>query len=691
MADDSIRVLQLADLLIDDSEEDEKSAQKLYQGISERLGRPEAKYYVDYIVVCGNITRHGKPPEFARAFRVLEALAGAVLSPALHEHWRTRTIVVPGSCDRGPENAPDERPFDEFYEQLTAGSVDYEQMATAWHDPQGGGLKRYVRVFDGLTTIGFYWDATISAEASEAMWRALESNLRNWSAGGPILLVSASAPIPPLAEDTCGQPPGRVFHLLGHAPYPRFDTVRYHALKWDPQDRDLRRLSRGLILTLQRGWPRVQTFEFGSFYGNSNSEATAARRADSPAFPFSQQQPAESKRADKSFAFAKTCDKLWHLLVKTKPDKAAPPKLVFIRGVPGAGKFSFFKTMKDAKGEGFCSASNTEDGGGDDRCIVRAIKLLPDLSFEDCKAEIEAVEDALRTKIGNPDTTCGVLVVYDQGLVLGRRARTVQDQRTVVDLLLTRSAAGRTRVERVYLTDDEVGLSSYLDEFDKKTGDEAMPDNAASLPRREDHLQLWLPPLSDANPDEWADFLARYDPARYDRLSFDQQDIKVFTGRLRGFAIRVLEALWAEVVHPAGSRSDSEIVPITRNRRWRTLLDLPNRYLEVADIKGRMCDYLNRTLGASVRYHLHSLGTRYQESPPQRGIDRLMTTHAEYMALLPRAGVAPSQEDWMEFQKWLELWGAPSSSAGYDIGFLLPILLPALPETGILGPTSTTQ
>src|SRR5437762_2731686 len=149
---------------------------------------------------------------------------------------------------------------------------DYERLVKRLElIKNGGGLQGFdylvVWMDQNLTTVGFFWNHNISDGANDAIWEVVRRNLRSWSAGGPVILVSSCVPSPMALEDYSPRP-GAILHLLGRTPLPMLDGLRYHALNWEATtEPNPPRLCRANILTLDPAadppaWPRVQTCEF---------------------------------------------------------------------------------------------------------------------------------------------------------------------------------------------------------------------------------------------------------------------------------------------------------------------------------------------------------------------------------------------------------------------------------------------
>jgi hypothetical protein len=223
-ADRTIRILHLSDLLIGNA----SSALENFDHILGRFG-PDARGkeqqrlpWVDYVVVCGNITAHGLESEFQTAASWLERLAHAVINTE-HDAPLERVIATPGTCDVPVENGRrDFRPFNEFLQCLhAASSGQAPECGFQDGEPLVSELK------DGTFIVAPYFDqcgATLDDIFEKAAGKLTGFEYCN---NTPTILVTAESPVVNWRQRQRLSQKGRSiaedrlrinFHLFGPAP-----------------------------------------------------------------------------------------------------------------------------------------------------------------------------------------------------------------------------------------------------------------------------------------------------------------------------------------------------------------------------------------------------------------------------------------------------------------------------------------
>ena len=181
-----IRILQIGDLLIGT----DKSA--LLDALKEFKKRERET--VDYVVVCGNLTAHGRPEEFKAVLDVLNFIRDSFYQKSAYSY--NRTFFVPGASDvpRLPNGERDYSGFEWFYREffgdlITKGRVEPFQKEAA-----------LVRSLVDLSLIGipYFSDFTDADSAIEEALRMLDRakpRFEDWQYAieTPTILVSSYA------------------------------------------------------------------------------------------------------------------------------------------------------------------------------------------------------------------------------------------------------------------------------------------------------------------------------------------------------------------------------------------------------------------------------------------------------------------------------------------------------------------
>jgi hypothetical protein len=646
MSTPPIRLLQIADLFITAKDNRAKADYERLRQRLELVTNGNGAKGFDYLVVCGNLTRTGTEPEFTTALGILETLARGILLSSLKDSWKARTIVVPGPFDLSINSDN----FNEFYREHFA-TYDYETLSFAdtdpWHNKTNNEVRLAVRMDKNLTTVGFFWDTTKIDGADDSIWEVVRRNLRSWSAGGPVILVSSCVPSPMAVENYYSPQPEAILHLLGRTPLPMLDRLRYHALNWEATTNpNPPRLCRAQILTLRPAadppvWPRVQTCEFRETTPSNN-------RLPSDEVP--KPPPPEATPTPRTFTnppefFADTRAKIWDLLFPKDRSKCAPRQLILVRGLPGAGKFTFFKEMKLAKGSHFSHGEATDN---ETKYLVQPVKLWSDDLLANWRSEIEDAERELARL--TDAKTCGILLVYEKANPgRAKPPQPTEDAQRRTEIL--DQLRSMTKYKVIYLADDEVNLHSYVQEDTKAK----QPSKGVRRPRELE--EAWLPPLGR---DRWKELLDRYD-----KVPVDEHDLHCLTGGLLGLGIRALEAIRASLSLDSG---DSGNPPIPRKLRWTNFLGLAQSSKEIRELTQKLGEFLNITLPPLVRTHLYHLVTDHKTEPHSRNLAEaryaLATTEKafkgnEQLGKYNAMDSGKLDESWKKWMKQLEIWGLP--------------------------------
>src|SRR5262245_28355497 len=117
----------------------------------EALDKKDLLNKIDYLAVCGNLTRDRSAESFEQAKSVLRDLVLNVLPIA--DLVANRVILVPGPLDVPDPDRPDFATFKRFYEEFFQEEFGIAKI----FDPQ----KAEVRDLKDLTLIGLtYWKST---------------------------------------------------------------------------------------------------------------------------------------------------------------------------------------------------------------------------------------------------------------------------------------------------------------------------------------------------------------------------------------------------------------------------------------------------------------------------------------------------------------------------------------------------
>lgn len=195
----SIRVLQLSGLHVDaDESTPDEWVGELREGLASFQERP-----IDYVAICGGLTRHGTAREFEQAEAVLEQIERVLLTSdgGGGRAPRQRIVIVPGYSDAHVGDQVDHKAFCDFYDRYFAQQI---------HD---GSMRRYepaaanLRQLKDLTFIGVSHWGYHRALSSSRLLGALADTLRAISShddrppdleyvkSKPTLLLSAETPI----------------------------------------------------------------------------------------------------------------------------------------------------------------------------------------------------------------------------------------------------------------------------------------------------------------------------------------------------------------------------------------------------------------------------------------------------------------------------------------------------------------
>jgi nucleoside phosphorylase len=207
----TLRILQISDILAGlRGINNKRIFEELISWLEREATTQDRFKEVDYIVVCGNITADGKPESFAEALDLLRNLGKRLLvkdggqpTPRFH-----RMLVVPGRTDAPmPEGnlQPDLRPFKEFHDKLFAEEIKAGR-ASAFQ--AGEAVNRQLK---DLTLVGVsYWELSRPEQGPlvSPLLRGLVKQIKNarekllrqerfeydYFVYKPLLLVSAAYP-----------------------------------------------------------------------------------------------------------------------------------------------------------------------------------------------------------------------------------------------------------------------------------------------------------------------------------------------------------------------------------------------------------------------------------------------------------------------------------------------------------------
>jgi hypothetical protein len=197
-----IKILQISNLLVTKEGGD---AVSVLDDLGTLLGGTAEG--IDYIVVCGNLTRAGRPAEFDRARELLQSFAGRVLRRDATEQGEPelrldRLVVIPGRTDVDEDAANPLAAFGAFHDAIYRNEIARESRSGTGplmfgFDPDGV----LYRDLKDLTIIGVgYWNS--SWEQNRARLEKLVTALKHragqdrprYCGFTPTLLCSAESP-----------------------------------------------------------------------------------------------------------------------------------------------------------------------------------------------------------------------------------------------------------------------------------------------------------------------------------------------------------------------------------------------------------------------------------------------------------------------------------------------------------------
>jgi len=179
-----LRILQVSDLQIDQSPRAAGVLHVLELELDDR-----GLLQLDYLVVCGNLTKNGRPKEFELAAQSLAHFAKQVLRK---DSQANRLLVVPG--DRDVSEAPSEpSPLHHFNQFL---SMVREKLDANPTPTQLSPKQPIVRRLKGLTLIGVpYWQGAPAAALEKGIQAAAsERGLSRQAGRGSVVAYHSSTP-----------------------------------------------------------------------------------------------------------------------------------------------------------------------------------------------------------------------------------------------------------------------------------------------------------------------------------------------------------------------------------------------------------------------------------------------------------------------------------------------------------------
>jgi nucleoside phosphorylase len=136
-----LKILHISDLLLGRPENDDAFATIATQ-LAGKLRD------VDYIVITGNVTADGQPKSFAAAEQALNDLAERLLRRDKDGIRRNRVLIVPGRRDT--QNGDSYSAFKDFHDRFFASEIDAERPRVERFDPE----KAAFRQLNNITLIG---------------------------------------------------------------------------------------------------------------------------------------------------------------------------------------------------------------------------------------------------------------------------------------------------------------------------------------------------------------------------------------------------------------------------------------------------------------------------------------------------------------------------------------------------------
>src|SRR6266481_5895008 len=184
-----IRILHISDLLLagdTPSRSGGNQSDLILKSIVDRFNHEN----IDYLVICGNITKDGSPDAYQLATRQLVAAAQAILGPNHGADLANRIVIVPGECELA-NGAESLQKFSEFVNQVRAGLAgnDASQLRQYSQEP-----VHFLKDFT-LIVVPHWPSEGPGSNISDLILEAARNSQFEFCRLVPTILVSSTSPV----------------------------------------------------------------------------------------------------------------------------------------------------------------------------------------------------------------------------------------------------------------------------------------------------------------------------------------------------------------------------------------------------------------------------------------------------------------------------------------------------------------